>query len=406
MFQGPYFRYLKYGVTSGVPVRAGQFFLQPGGYSAFVPADLPPKPPLAFDSELIQLLSDADRELGRLDGVTTVLPHPDLFVAMYVRHEAVLSSQIEGTQSTLDDVLQFQIGSKGDVTPKDVAEVVNYIDAMNYGLGRINHLPLSQRLIREIHGELMKGVRGGDKTPGEFRQTQNWIGPKDSTLSTATFVPPPVIEMLAALKSFEIFLHDTSLPVLIQCGLAHAQFETIHPFHDGNGRIGRLLIALLLCTRGVLHRPLLYLSLFLKANQAEYYDRLMAVRKSGAWEEWMKFFLRGVAEVSRSATNMAKSIIRLREEHRLLIREKLANHSANAFPLLDYLFENPLTTVNLVKDFLDCSYLAANNLVGEFVKLGLLRETTGGVRNRKFRFDPYLKLFDSLSNTNSMASVR
>lgn len=385
-------------------MRAGQFVLQPGGYSAFIPAELPPHPALEFDSELSQLLSDADRELGRLDGVTTVLPHPELFVAMYVRHEAVLSSQIEGTQSTLDDVLQFQIDSAGALTPTDVAEVVNYIDAMNYGLERINHLPLSQRLIREIHGQLMKGARGGDKTPGEFRNTQNWIGPKESTLQTATFVPPPVFEMQAALNRFEVFLHDTTLPALIQCGLAHAQFETIHPFHDGNGRVGRLLIAFLLCNRGVLHRPLLYLSLFLKANQAEYYDRLMAVRRSGAWEAWIKFFLRGVAEVSRSATDTARSIVRLREDHRLLISEKLANHSAHAMPLLDYLFEHPLTTVNLVKDFLGCSYLAANNLIGNFVNLNLLRETTGGARNRRFRYDPYLKLFDLLSASKNASN--
>lgn len=379
-------------------MRAGEYVKQLGGFAAFVPAPLPPNPPIVFDPELTQLLSNADRELGRLDGVTTVLPHPDLFVAMYVRHEAVLSSQIEGTQSTLDDVLQFEIDSAGEDLPKDISEVVNYIDAMNHGLRRLGELPLSQRLIREIHNELMKGVRGGDKTPGEFRTTQNWIGPRDSTLMTATFVPPPVPEMLAALGEFEGFLHDTSMPALIQCSLAHAQFETIHPFHDGNGRIGRLLIAFLLCNRGVLHRPLLYLSLFLKAHQSEYYDRLMAVRNDGNWEGWVKFFLRGVAEVSRSAAETARSIIKLREAHRLQVSEKLASHASLAIPMLDYLYEHPLTTTNLVKDHLGCSFVHAGNLIGYFVNMGFLRETTGGSRNRKFRYDPYVKLFDSLNS--------
>ena len=228
-------------------MRAGRFVKQMEGYNAFIPAPLPPDPPVAMDQELARLLSEADRALGRLDGVATVLPNPDLFVAMYVRHEAVLSSQIEGTQSSLDDVLQFEIDSAGKELPKDVEEVVNYVNAMNYGMERIAQLPLSLRLIREIHDELMDGDRGGDRTPGEFRRSQNWIGPQGCTLANATFVPPPVHEMKIALDNFEKFLHDTSLPVLILCGLAHAQFETIHPFLDGNGRVGRLLITFLLC---------------------------------------------------------------------------------------------------------------------------------------------------------------
>ena len=216
---------------------------------------------MVLDRELIGLLSEADRALGRLDGVSTILPNPDLSVAMYVRQEAVLSSQIEGTQSTLEDVLQFEVDESGRNLPKDIREVVNYVKALNYGLERLERLPLCNRLLREIHEVLMTGVRGGDRTPGEFRRSQNWIGPQGCTLRDASFVPPPVGDMTDALDRLERFLHDrTSLPHLIHCGLAHAQLETIHPFLDGNGRVGRLLIALLLCERGVLHRPLLYLS--------------------------------------------------------------------------------------------------------------------------------------------------
>jgi len=218
-------------------LRSGNYIKQPSGYSAFVPAPLPPDPPVAMGAELTKLLSRADHALGRLDGIGAVLPNPDLFVAMYVRQEAVLSSQIEGTQSTLEDVLQFEVDDKTNDLPRDVEEVVNYVGAMNYGLRRLDTLPLSLRLIREIHGKLMEGVRGQNRTPGEFRKTQNWIGPAGADLNSATFVPPPVPDMKDALDKFEKFLHDESLPVLIHTGLAHAQFETIHPFLDGNGRV-------------------------------------------------------------------------------------------------------------------------------------------------------------------------
>jgi len=378
-------------------MRAGHFVKQVEGYSAFVPAPLPPNPPVALDQELARLLSDADRALGRLDGVVTVLPNPALFVAMYVRHEAVLSSQIEGTQSSLDDVLQFEIDSAGKELPKDVEEVVNYVNAMNYGLERIEKFPLSLRLIREIHERLLTSARGGELTPGEFRRSQNWIGPPGCTLVNATFVPPSVHEMQTALGNFETFLHDTSLPLLIQCGMAHAQFETIHPFLDGNGRVGRLLITFLLCERKALHRPLLYLSLFLKVNRAEYYDRLMAIRRDGNWEGWFKFFLRGIMEVSLSATQTARAILVLRENHRQLIADKLGGRVALGMRLLDYLFEQPLVSVPLVEKRLTCSFVTANKIIKQFTKLGVLREITGGQRNRRYRYDPYLALFDALA---------
>ncbi len=387
-------------------MRVGRFVKQVEGYNAFIPAALPPDPPVAMDSDLARLLSEADRALGRLDGVATVLPNPDLFVAMYVRQEAVLSSQIEGTQSSLDDVLQFEIDAAGKELPKDVGEVVNYVSAMNYGLERIAELPLSLRLIREIHEKLMAGVRGSERTPGEFRRSQNWIGPPGCTLANATFVPPPVHEMQTALGNFETFLHDTNLPVLIQCGLAHAQFETIHPFLDGNGRVGRLLITFLLCERKVLHRPLLYLSLFLKMHRSEYYDRLMAIRRDGNWEGWLKFFLRGIAEVSQSATETARAIMTFRETHRQMIGDRLAGRAALGMRLLDYLFEQPLVSVPMVKERLKCSFVTATKLVEQLEDLKLLRETTGWQRNRRYRYDPYLALFDALgsSPTNPPAS--
>jgi Fic family protein len=314
---------------------------------------------------------------------------------MYVRQEAVLSSQIEGTQSTLEDVLQFEIDSKGREFPKDVQEVVNYVRAMNYGLERLKTLPLSLRLIREIHGKLLEGVRGSSRTPGEFRTSQNWIGPAGCTLSNATFVPPPVHEMHQALDNLEKFLHDrTSFPLLIHCGLVHAQFETIHPFLDGNGRVGRLLITFLLCQQGALTRPLLYLSHYLRKYRSQYYDRLMAIRTEGDWEGWLKFFLRGVYEVSREATEAAQRIIALRDEHRQVIAEKLGQASI-ALQLLDVLFEQPIVTVRLVEGRLKCVYRTANKLVGQLVELGLLREMTGYQRNRRFSYQPYLALFEA-----------
>jgi Fic family protein len=375
-------------------MRAGRYIQQVGGYQAFIPAPLPPDPPIQTDSDLIQLLSDADRSLGRLDGVASVLPNPDLFVAMYVRQEAVLSSQIEGTQSSLEDVLQFEIDARGRDIPKDVAEVVNYVRAMNYGLERLATLPLSLRLIREIHAELLHGVRGGNRTPGEFRIDQNWIGPAGCSIETATFVPPPVEAMHTALNNFEWFLHQADVfPVLIHCALAHAHFETIHPFIDGNGRVGRLLITFLLCQRGVLKLPLLYLSYYLKRNRLEYYDRLMAIRDNDDWEGWLKFFLRGVDEVSRSATTTARAILDLREEHRHMIAQTIVG-STNGLRLLDLLFAYPIISSRMITEHLECSPRTASKLIDVFVTSGLLRETTGWQRNRRFQYAPYLALFE------------
>ena len=373
--------------------RSGRYVSQPSGYKAFIPAPLPPDPPVHRDEEMDSLLSLADRALGRLDGVTSILPNPDFFVAMYVRYEAVLSSQIEGTQSTLEDVLEFEVDQKGRDRVKDVEEVVNYVAAMNHGLNRLNEFPLSLRLIREIHEKLLAGVRGSHRDPGEFRRSQNWIGPDGCTLMTATYVPPPVPDMNEALGNLETFLHDEAhIPVLIRSAMAHAQFETIHPFLDGNGRVGRLLITFLLCHRGVLHRPLLYLSHFFKQHRAEYYDRLMAVRNDGNWEGWLKFFLRGVAEVSEDAVDTARSILNLRETVRQTVTQELANSTAG-LKLIDYLFERPMLAVKMAQEHLGCSYVTANNLIIQFEKLALLEEITGWKRNRRYRFKPYLDMF-------------
>jgi Fic family protein len=362
------------------------------GYAAFIPAPLPPEPPIVLEG-LQALLSRADQAVGRLDGVIQTVPNPDFFVYMYIRREAVLSSQIEGTQSTLEDLLAVELEPRPAWRrlPEDVDEVVRYVQAMNYGLNRLSDLPLSLRLIREIHRELLSGGRGSHRLPGEFRTSQNWIGPERATLAEATFVPPPVHEMKEALDNFERFLHEDELPALVHAGLAHAQFETIHPFLDGNGRVGRLLITFLLVFGGVLHRPLLYLSVYLKRNRAEYYDRLMAIRNSGDWESWLRFFLTGVAQTAEEATATARAILDLREEHRHRVQEQTAG--VNGLRLLDLLFERPLVHVNLVKDSLGISFVTANRLVEQLESLGVLDEITGRKRDRIFSYTPYVALF-------------
>lgn len=375
--------------------RAGRYTRQLQGYKAFIPADLPPISPVRMDDELQMLLSDADRALGRLDGATETLPNPDLFVFMYVRKEAVLSSQIEGTQASLMDLLEFEAKAQKADHPGDVPEVVNYVAAMNQGLQRLETLPVSLRLIREIHGTLLKGVRGGDRRPGEFRTRQNWIGPENSPIERASFIPPPPRVMLDALASLERFLHDESpMPPLLKVGLAHAQFETIHPFIDGNGRVGRLLITFLLCEKKVLRRPLLYLSHYLKARRTEYYDRLQAVRDRGDWESWLKFFFRGVASVSIEATQTARRIVDLRERHRILLTSKTGRGAGNALALLETLYFRPIVSVKQVAEITGISFPNANALVEALEEHRLLVETTGRRRNRVFAYQPYLALFE------------
>jgi Fic family protein len=376
-------------------LRAGTYRQQPSGYRAFVPASLPPTPPVVVTGELQRLLSEADRALGRLDGSVETLPNPDLFVYMYVRKEAVLSSQIEGTQSSLQDLLAAEAHLADDHRPKDVAEVINYVRAMKHGLARLAELPVSVRLIREIHGELLHGVRGSRLTPGELRSTQNWIGPGGCTLAEATFVPPPPSEVPAALGALESFLHQQDdVPLLVKIGLAHSQFETIHPFLDGNGRVGRLLITFLLCERGVLHKPVLYLSHYFKRQRAEYYARLQAVRDTGDFEGWLSFFLRGVAGVSVEAAATARRILELRETHRRLITDQLGRAAGNGHRVLERLYEQPVLSVTDVRSLLGTTFAGANQIVQRLVSLGVIREITGQARHRRFRYDAYVRLFE------------
>ncbi len=374
--------------------RAGHYQAQPSGYRAYMPAPLPPQPPIALIGELPALLSSAERALGRLDGSALTLPHPDLFVFMYVRKEAVLSSQIEGTQSSLQDLLAAEARLFDDTRPDDVDDVINYVRAMNHGLGRLAALPVSVRLIREIHAELMRGARGERLQPGELRRSQNWIGPPGSTLSTATFVPPPHEAVPEALSDLERFLHqDDDLPAIVKIALAQDQFETIHPFLDGNGRVGRLLITFLLTERGVLHKPVLYLSHYFKRRRESYYEHLQAVRLRGAWEQWLAFFLRGVIEVAGEAADTARRMLQMREDHRTAITASHGRTAGNGHKVLESLFDRPIIAVKDVQQLTGTTFAAANSLVARLIDVGVLKEMTGFSRNRRFQYAPYVALF-------------
>lgn len=372
--------------------RAGRYVRQPSGYRVFMPTPLPPAS-LALQGEVQHRLSLADRALGRLDGSVTTLPNPDLFVFMYVRKEAVLSSQIEGTQSSLQDVLSAE-ALLTDRVPNDVDEVVNYVRAMHAGLSRLRELPVSIRLIREMHQHLLKGLRGSHLTPGELRRTQNWIGPAGASIDTASFVPPPPQDVPRLLAELETFLHHRDdLPLLVRIGLAHAQFETIHPFLDGNGRIGRLLITFLLCERDALSQPVLYLSHYFKRHRQQYYDRLQAIRDQGDWEGWLTFFLAGVAEVAVEAAATARQILVLRETHRNVITDKLGRAAGSGHRVLERLYQRPIVSVEDVRGITGTTFQAANDLVERLVDVEILEEITGRVRHRRFRYEPYVNLF-------------
>lgn len=382
-------------ITPDAQHRAGRYQLQPTGYSAFIPRPLPPDPPLTLDSDFQRLLSRADRALGRLDGSIQTLPNTDLFVFMYIRKEAVLSSQIEGTQSSLQDLLAAEANFLTPGQPRDVAEVINYVQAMRHGLERLRELPMSNRLILEIHERLLTGVRGNRLTPGELRRSQNWVGPQGATLQDAIFVPPPPAEVPPALGAWEKFLHEPgNLPALVRIGLAHAQFETIHPFLDGNGRIGRLLITFSFCEQEILQHPVLYLSHYFKQFREEYYGRLQAVRDEGDWEGWLRFFVNAVHSVSIEAAETARRILALREDHRQLIIEELGRGAANGYRILERLYQHPIFSVVEIERFLSITFPGANSLVSRLTTLGIVQEVTGRKRNRIFRYGPYLDLFD------------
>lgn len=376
--------------------RTGNVITTPTGYQAFVPNRLPPDPPLQMDDEMQYLLSAADRKLGRLDGIIRILPNPDLFLAMYVKKEAVLSSQIEGTQASLVDVLDKPDSNEPDPNKKfDVEDVVNYVKAMNYGIKRLDTLPLSLRLIREIHSILLQGVRGSDRRPGEFRSSQNWIGPTGCTLNTATFVPPPVEEMNSAMADLELFFYDNRfIPPLIKIAMIHAQFETIHPFLDGNGRVGRLLITFWLCQQEILSKPLLYLSYYFKQNRTEYYDRLMNVRLHGDWENWVKFFLKGIASTAEGATTSATKILAIKERYSQILAQQSGSNS-NYQRLLDILFERPIISRKNVTDLLNVSSPTAGAIIDTFVELKILKDDTPDrQRNKQYLFSEYISIME------------
>lgn len=345
-------------------------------------------------AQLETILSRADRALGRLDGAIEGAFNSDLFILMYLRKEATLSSQIEGTQASLNDVLQAEAKIADPDRPNDVEETLNYVQAFRYGLERLESLPLSLRLLKELHAILMEDVRGHERTPGEFRTSQNWIGAQGVTLENASFVPPPPHELMSYLGNLEDYIRaEDDIPFLMKVGIAHAQFETLHPFLDGNGRLGRLLITFMLCERKILLKPVLYLSHFFKLNRDEYYRRLQATRDSDAWEEWLIFFLTAVATVSNESTETLRSITELRENHRQALIDDAPKGAGNALKLHETLFRTPYTSLDLAASELGITVQGAKAIVDRMVRLGILKEITGRKRDRIFRYEPYLQLF-------------
>lgn len=372
--------------------RAGEYKTNLSGelqYKSFMPRPLPPNPAIEYDKDIIQLLSKANKSLGILEGITRQIPDIDLFVSMYVRKEALLSSQIEGTQATLDDILDPNIDANINI---DVADVINYVRASQYGQERLEDLPISCRLLREIHEVLMSDVRGSEKNPGEFRRSQNWIGPQGSTLKNARYVPPNVEDMMDAMSDLEKFLNaEDDIEPLIKIGLAHYQFETIHPFLDGNGRIGRLLISLFLIEKQILSRETLYISYFLKRNRIEYYDRLMEVRNKGHFEQWINFFLLAVYESAEDAIDTIEKLQKLHDKNFKIV-DKIGRASKTVKILLRYLESNPIINIKKTSLELGFSYNAISNAVNHLMSLKILKQIDKGERNRVFAYEQYLQI--------------
>jgi len=370
-------------------------------YKAFVPYPLPPVPALALDDEICDLMEKANRALGRLDGVTSLLPDTTLFTYYYVRKEALLSSQIEGTQSSLQELLLFELDGGPGIPLDDVLEVSNYVSALHYGLHSIRgegRLPLSLRLLKEVHGILLAKGRGSVKTPGAFRESIVWIG--GPTPSRAVYVPPPYERLMECLDAFEKFLYDkpARTPVLIKAALAHVQFESIHPFQDGNGRLGRLLITLLLCSEEALTEPMLYLSLYFKNHRDEYYSRLQSVREDGDWEGWLKFFLRGVYETAQLAVQAAKDILRLFDVDKRRIAT-LGQRANSVLRLYDIIQNRPLISAPIARKLLDARGLPLSEptvytAIQHLEKLGILHEITGKGRNRYYAYSEYMSILN------------
>lgn len=372
--------------------RAGQYKSNLSGemaYKSFVPNPLPPTPPIEMTKDIISLLIKANSQLAVLESVATHIPNIELFVSMYVRKEALMSSQIEGTQATLEDILDPMLDTN---TNRNVADVVNYIKATEFAIERLQTLPLCNRLIKETHSVLMKGVRGREKNPGEFRHSQNWIGGQGSTLKNARYIPPAPEDMLCAMYDLEKYINaDDDLDALLRAALIHYQFETIHPFLDGNGRVGRLLITLFLMEKKVLTTPALYISYFLKKNRVEYYDRMTEVRTKGNYEQWVKFFLQAIMESAEDATVTIDELIALHDNNVAMI-SKMGRAAKNAMLVFNYLESNPIIEIGKTAEALGITFNTTSSAVNRLVDSGILVQTSDNSRNRTFAYEAYLDI--------------
>lgn len=372
--------------------RAGHYKSNLSGemaYKSFVPNPLPPAPPIELTEDMIALLVKANSQLAVLEHVATRIPNVELFVSMYVRKEALMSSQIEGTQATLEDVLDPMLDAN---TNRNVADVINYIKATEFALERLQTLPLCNRLIKETHAILMDGVRGQEKSPGEFRYSQNWIGGQGSTLKNARYIPPSPDDMLNAMSDLEKYINaDDELDALVRAALIHYQFETIHPFLDGNGRVGRLLITLFLMEQKVLTTPALYISYFLKKNRVEYYDRMTEVRTKGNYEQWIKFFLQAILESAEDATATIDELIVLHDANVAVI-SKLGRAAKNTMLVFNYLESNPIIEIRKTAEALGITFNTTSSAVNRLVNEGILVQTSGNSRNRTFAYEAYLNI--------------
>ena len=372
--------------------RAGKYIENMTGeamYKSFQPSALPPEPPLEINEHLLKLLVEANRQLAQLDTASQLIPDIDLFVSMYVRKEALMSSQIEGTQCTLEDILDPQLDASANA---DVSEVINYVKAARFALKRLETLPICSRLLRETHAVLMEGVRGQEKNPGEFRRSQNWIGPAGSSLKNARYIPPNVEDMEIAMSDLEKYINESDkYDPLIQAALIHYQFETIHPFLDGNGRIGRLLILLYLMEKKLLSKPVIYVSYFLKMNQIEYYDRISEVRRNGNYEQWVGFFLEAVASAAQDALESVGKLSALHEKN-ISRLPKSNRRKDNVRELFDYLKQHPIIEIKQTAAALGLSYNTVSAAVKKLMELGILKETTNAARNRVFAYEEYLEI--------------
>lgn len=374
--------------------RAGQYIQQPGGYSAFIPASLPPQPAIAFDAELQSLLTQAERAIAILDGAVQTLPQAENFIVMCMRRESILSCQIDGVESSVDDLVRRETGYAMENDPSMSDEAFNYLQAMREGAEAIVQRPVTVPLIQQLHGELLVGFPQENAAAGELRQQQTWIGTRGCSIVDAIFVPAPPRHLNDLLRLLEGYLYDESPPVLIQAGLAHAQFETIHPFLSKNGRVGRLLVTLLLSQKDVLRPPVLPLSGYFREHRQAYYGHLQRIRETGDWEGWLKFFLNGVVQSSQQATETAIGFVALREEHMQAIATEFGRVAANGLGVLERLYQTPFIRVQDLVDMNGLTFQASNLLMNKFIAQGILSEATGQARNRVFRYDAYLALFE------------